>query len=388
MRILHTSDWHVGKRLGRFDRIDEHRAALAEVGDVAAAEGADLVVVSGDLFDRPIPPVDALQTVLAALVRLTGDGVRPVVAVAGNHDSPEFLEAIAPFLAGAGIHLIGRVRAPDQGGVLDLETNGGRALVAGFPFLREGRVVDFMAATDDWYGVYAERVRRLCAAYSDHLLAAAGTDAVTLLVAHFMVTGARIRTGAPRGERELHIGEAYSAAENAVPPGLSYVAMGHIHAPQPVPGANVPAEYAGSLLQLDFGEAGEEKRVVIVDAEPGRRAAVRSRPLTAGRRLVQAAGAWDDLVAREDLRDAYVDLTVRTEGPDPGLGDRARETFPYLVKVRAEYDRPEGDQPLRAGRPWAELYAEYHERARGTPAPAPLLAAFSEVLEEVQHASA
>ncbi len=387
MRILHTSDWHVGKRLGRFDRMAEHRAVLAEVGDIGEAEAADLVVVSGDLFDRPIPPVDALQAVLAALVRLTRGGRVPVVAVAGNHDSPEFLEAIAPFLAPANIHLIGNVKAPDRGGVLDLETPGGRALVAGFPFLREGRVVDFMADADQWYGAYAERVRKLCTAYSDHLVAQAGTDAVTLLVAHFMVTGARIRTAAPRGERELHIGEAYAAAENAVPPGLGYVAMGHIHAPQPVPGANVPAEYAGSLLQLDFGEAGEEKRVALVEAAPGRRATIRSVPLTAGRRLVQASGTWDDLVARDDLADAYLDLAVRTDGPDPGLGDRAREAFPFLVKVRAEYDRPEGDQPRRTGRPWPELYAEYHERERGVLPPDDLLAAFREVEAEVQHAA-
>ncbi len=388
MRILHTSDWHVGKKLGRFDRMDEYQAALAEVAAIADQEAADLVLVSGDLFDRPLPPIDALQAVFTALVALSGGGRRPVVAVAGNHDSPDFLEALAPFLAPANIHLIGHIKAPGDGGVLDLATPGGRALVAGFPFLREGRVVDFMAATGDWYQDYAHRVRRICEEYAAYLGEAAGQEAVTLLVAHFMVTGARVRTGAPRGERELHLGEAYTASEEAVPAGLGYVAMGHIHAPQPVPHANVPAHYAGSLLQLDFGEAGEEKRVVVVEVEPGRPAAVRSVPLTAGRRLVQATGTWDELVSRSDLADAYLDLTVHTNGPDPGLGDRAQQAFPHLVKVRAEYPRDESERPARAGRPWDELYAEYHTQAHGGPPADELAAAFRSVLEEVAAAPA
>ena len=134
------------------------------------------------------------------------------------------------------------------------------------------------------------------------------------------VMGRGKSSGAPRGERELHMGAAYTAAEDAVPPSVGYVAMGHVHAPQPVPHANVPAEYAGSLLQLDFGEAGEDKRAVIVDIDPPAPAVVRSVPLRAGRPLVQASGTWDEIVARDDLDECYLDLTVLAEGPDAGLG--------------------------------------------------------------------
>ncbi len=204
-----------------------------------------------------------------------------------------------------------------------------------------------------------------------------------------MVTGARIGGhGAPRGERELHMGEAYAVGEGAIPASLGYVAMGHIHAPQPVPGANVPAEYAGSLLELDFGEAGEEKRVVIVDVEPGRPATVTSRPLNARRRLVQASGTWEELAARADLDDAYLDLSVTTDGPEPGLGALAVERFPdYLVKVAAIYERPEQEESPRSQLPWDEVYAEYYERERGEPASDELLAAFREVADEVAHAA-
>ena len=387
MRILHTSDWHIGKRLGRHSRAEDYEAVLGEVADIAEREQVDLVVVSGDVFDRPMPPVDALQLGLSTLVSLTSGGERPVVAVAGNHDSGDLFEALAPFLVGTGIHLVGHIKRPDDGGVLHIDTDAGKALVACFPFLREGRVVEFMSEAGGWYGQYAERVRRISDAYAEHLTEESAGRAVTLMVAHFMVTGARIGGhGVPRGERELHIGQAYAAAESSIPPTLSYVAMGHIHAPQPVPGANVPAEYAGSLLELDFGEAGEEKRVVIVEAEPGRPARVAGIPLTSGRRLARAKGTWDDLVARTDLTDRYLDLTVLTDGPDQGLADRAREQFPHLVKVRSEYERPESPRPSRGERPLDQLYAEYHADAHGAQPDDALIGAFREVLDEVVHA--
>jgi exonuclease SbcD len=233
------------------------------------------VLHSGDLFDRPVPPVEALRLGLLGLVHLADGGRRPVVVVAGNHDSPELFETLGPFLAPFGVHLIGRIRPPDDGGVISLATGSGTAHVACFPFLRSAQVVDFMATTDSWYGVYADRVRKVSESYAAALLAAAQPGDATFLVGHFMVGGVKVDTAAPRGERDLHIGQAYAATEAAVPATLDYVALGHIHAPQAVPGALVPAEYAGSLLQLDFGEAGEAKRVVIVETSPGAPATVR-----------------------------------------------------------------------------------------------------------------
>ncbi len=387
MRILHTSDWHVGKRLGRWDRMEEHAAVIDEVVGTAAAQEADLVLHSGDLFDRPLPPVDALRLVLQALVRLAAGGRRPVVVVAGNHDSPALFEALAPLLVGFGVHLVGRIKAPDDGGVVSLDTEGGRAHVACLPFLRAAQTVDFTERADRWYGAYADRLRRITETYASAVGRLVSDGGVGLLVGHWMVGGVAVNTAAPRGERELHLGEAYAATGASVPTGMDYVALGHIHAPQPVPGARVPAEYAGSLLQLDFGEAGEDKRVVIVDAEPGVPAVVRSVPVTSGRRLVQAAGPWDELAARDDLDEAYLDLKVETEGPAPGLMDEARERFRYVVKVTARYDRPDRPAVTAANRPLGELYAEYHEVTHGTPAPPELVAAFRSLEEEVAGAS-
>ena len=386
MRLLHTSDWHVGKRLDRYDRMDEHAAVIDEVIAIADAEDVDLVVHSGDLFDRPAPPVEAMRLALDGLVRLARTGGRPVVVVAGNHDSPELFETLSRFLAPFGVHLVGRIKPPDDGGIVTVETGAGRALVACFPFLRAAQTVDFMAKVDSWYGTYADRVRRVTERYAEALAERSDGDA-TVLAAHFMVGGVKVRTGIPRGERDLHIGEAYAATEQSIPTAVDYVAMGHIHAPQPVPGAPVPAEYAGSLLQLDFGEAGEEKRVVIADIRPGVHTTVRSVPISAGRRLVRVSGPWPDIAARTDLEEAYLDLVVATDGPEPGLIDLARDRFQHVVKVRAEYERPEIEQRGAEGKALDELYIDFHAEAYGSEPAPELMDLFREIAEEAAGAA-
>jgi exonuclease SbcD len=165
------------------------------------------------------------------------------------------------------------------------------------------------------------------------------------------------------------------------------VALGHIHAPQPVPGARVPAQYAGSLLQLDFGEAGEVKRVVVVDTSPEAPASIRSVPVTGGRPLIRVEGTWEEIAQRDDLDDAFLDLVVRTEGPDPGLMDAARERFPNVVKVKAEYERSRDTRPSTAGRPLDDLYADYHREVHGEAAADDLMALFREISIEVADAS-
>jgi exonuclease SbcD len=388
VRVLHTSDWHVGKRIGRYDRADEYREVIDEVVAVADQETVDLVLHSGDLFDRPVPPIEAMDVAFSGLVALTDGGRRPVVVIAGNHDSAGFFEALAPFLRGQNIHLVGEIKRPDAGGVLDLETPGGRAVVSCFPFLREGRAFHVWDAVDDHYKQYADRLRGISEAYSAYAGELAAKDAVQFLVAHFLVGGVKVHGhGAPRGERALHMGEAYAATSEAIPPGPQYVALGHIHAPQPVPGSKVPAEYAGSLLELDFGEAGEQKRVVVVDVDPGLPATVRSVPLSGGRRLVRAKGDWQELLGRDDVHDSFLDLTVETAGPDPGLADRAREEFDYLVNVRADYPRAETESGARTGKSLDELYAAYYQDQEGVAPPAELLEAFREVMEEVGYAA-
>ncbi len=388
MKVLHTSDWHIGKKLGRYDRTDEHRAAIDEVVAIAEDQAVDLVLHSGDLFDRPLPPIEALNIAFDGLVGLSRGGERPVVVIAGNHDSPGFFDALAPFLRSVNVHLVGGIKRPDAGAVLELDTAAGPAVVSAFPFLRQGKSFEVWEPPEEHYKKYADRLRSISEAYSSYASKIAGTTAVTFLVAHFLVGGAKVHGhGAPRGERELHMGEAYAATAEAIPPGPQYVALGHIHAPQRVPGAKVPAEYAGSLLELDFGEAGEQKRVVVVEVEPGLPASVASVPLTAGRRLLRPRGPWDEILGMDGIHDSYLDLAVDTAGPDPGLAERAFDEFAYLVKVRAEYPKLEAEHQPPEHRTLAEHYRDYYVGVNEAEPSAELVGAFGAVLEEVAGAA-
>jgi exonuclease SbcD len=186
------------------------------------------------------------------------------------------------------------------------------------------------------------------------------------------------------------MGDAYAATAQAIPAGPLYVAMGHIHAPQKVPGSPVPAEYAGSLVALDFGEAGEQKRVVIVEASPGQLAVAKSVPITTGRPLVRITATWDAIEARVDeLTDSFVDLTVETSGTDSTLAERARLAFPFLARVRALRPATEHRERLtKGGRAWDELYGDYYRREHGEDPPEPLIALLRDVLEEAADATA
>ena len=125
MRVLHTADWHVGKKLGRVDRIDETRAVLDELVSIAEEEAPDLILVAGDLFDRALPPFASMGLVLTTLVRLAGSGA-PVVAVAGNHDSAELFKVLAPYLISYNITLVHKPIRPVEGGVINVTARDGK----------------------------------------------------------------------------------------------------------------------------------------------------------------------------------------------------------------------------------------------------------------------
>ncbi|MGH3650832.1 MAG: metallophosphoesterase family protein, partial [Acidimicrobiia bacterium] len=226
MKILHTSDWHVGRRIRGRDRSEEHRAVLAELVGLAEGHDVDLTVVAGDVFDTASPAPVAEQIVWRALLDLSE--VSPVLVVSGNHDNPARLDAVAPLLERAGITVVGAPRSPDDGGVLSLDTLG--VEVALLPFVSQRSIVkaeDIMGSDPDQHaGVYQERLRRVIG----HLTAGMTPDTVNLLVSHLTVYGAL----AGGGERTAHI-FGYAVPTSLFPGHLSYVALGHLHRQQKMP---------------------------------------------------------------------------------------------------------------------------------------------------------
>jgi DNA repair protein SbcD/Mre11 len=160
------------------------------------------------------------------------------------------------------------------------------------------------------------------------------------------------------GERTLTVGQIYGVTAQALPQ-VQYVALGHVHRPQRVPGCAVPARYAGSLLQLDFGETGHKKGVTIIEVAPGRPAEVREVPITAGRRLLDISGTMEELTAHRDSKDtAFLRVTLKCDGPRPGLADEVRERLPNAIEVKLDYPRSVADAPATLrGMPPREQFA-------------------------------
>lgn len=402
MRLLHTSDWHVGKAVRGRSRAEEHRAVLAEIAGVARAHDVDLVVVAGDLFDTAAPTAESERIVYRGLLDLASGG-RPVVVVAGNHDSAARLGAVAPLSAASGITVASSVRPPEDGGVVEVRAGGEVARLALLPFPSQRYVVtaDVLLAGDaaDAHAEYADRVVRIVRRLADGFRA----DTVNLVVAHLMVMGGTMGGG----ERGAHTVLDYWVPATAFPPSAQYVALGHLHRAQQLPGP-APLHYCGSPLQLDFGEAANDPVVNVVDVHPGRPAAVTAVPLTAGSRLRTVRGTLAAVLAAADGSSPSTEGTVAgglpgagpgdgsppwpdhlrvvlDEAPRAGLADEVRQRIPAAVEVALaprEVAAPRAAAPPdRLRRPPHDLVAEYlAEHGVDDPRLVPL---FDELVEEL-----
>ena len=357
MKLLHTSDWHVGKVLKGISRLEEQRAVLGGLVAVARREAVDVVLVAGDLYESAVPPPEAQALVWETLLALRDTGAA-VVAVAGNHDHAAQLDALRPLAAAAGITVVGRARRPDDGGVVDITTGGGeRVKVAAFPFLSQRSVVkaDQLMRDDaaQYAGTYAERCRRVL----ESLCAGFGSGTVNIVVAHGMVRG-----GLPGGgERDAQtVFEDYWIDPTAFPASAHYVALGHLHRTQQLPGG-APIWYSGSPIQVDFGEGGHEKHALLVEATAATPAKVEPVPLLGVRRLQTVEGTLAELRARAAGLTGDLLRVVVNEPARAGLADDVRELLPNTVDVRIAAPAAVGDErrPSRAGLSPHALFRAY-----------------------------
>ncbi len=385
MRFLHTADWHIGKTLRGRSRNEEFAAALDQVASIAREAKLDAVLVAGDIFDSPAPPPEAERLVYDFLARLMAEGI-PAVLIAGNHDHPKKLAALARLLEGLRIHIRPEVRRPDDGGVVGLQSRDGRheARIAVLPFVPERRVFDacaVMGDSKDWYEKYAEAIEQLLRALTAGLTPAT----VNLVLAHVLVSGAQFGSGV----RPLHLGAIYGLNAQQLPSNVQYIGLGHLHRPQEILAPSKTC-YAGSLIELDFGEKEQDKRVVIVEAEPGGAARLESVPLTAGRRLRDVAGNLDELqkLARS-VGDDYLRVTARVVAPLPGLSEQVKELFPNALAVTVEYPRETPATPstpgLRKLSP-EQLFGDYCRKRNGAEPSDELMGLFRRLHEEASQA--
>ncbi|HEY5013655.1 MAG TPA: exonuclease SbcCD subunit D [Acidimicrobiia bacterium] len=359
MKLLHTSDWHVGKLLKGASRLDEHRRVLSEIAGVARSEAVDVIVVAGDVYESAAPTPEAQGVALQAILELRDTGAK-VVVIAGNHDNPHQFEALRPVMAELDITMLGHPARADAGGVVEVTTSGGeRVCLALLPFCSQRYIVraaELMAGDAAQHaGDYAQRMRALLGALSGGF----SDDSVNVVVAHCMARGGRLGGG----ERDAQTVEPYWVSGTAFP-SAHYVALGHLHLTQEIPGA-APIWYSGSPIQVDFGEQGDAKHVLVVEATPTTPAKVREVSLASGVRLATAEGTFAELSARAgEFGDAYLRV-IAHEPARAGLADELRALLgERVVEVRLDTSAvsPEA-RPQRRGRSAHDLFAGYlHEQ--------------------------
>jgi exonuclease SbcD len=330
-RVFHTSDWHVGKSLRGVSRGTDHEAVLAEIVAQAREAKPDLIIHSGDVFDGLRPATADLRLALGALTEL--GGIASTVVLAGNHDSGALFEVFSMLLGhNSRVQFISKARRPAEGGIVEVEAaDGTRLRLAPVPFVHANRQVDWFGDPQRFMAVYAKRMQLINDILREGL--EDGFDPardVLLYAAHLHVTGAHLSGS----ERLVHVSETY-AAESASLPVVSYSALGHIHKPQQVSGHD--AYYVGSPLQLDYGEAGEEKSSIVVDVVPGRPAEVQRLPLAAGRALVELRGSIERIEARAaDVGNELIRVVVESKDPILDLADALAELFPQATLVEVD----------------------------------------------------
>ena len=325
MRLLHTADWHLGRSFHGEGLLDVQAQWLDWLVDVARDQRVDAILVAGDLYDRALPPVDAVRLAGDALCRLAA--IAPVVAIPGNHDSAARLAFGAGLLERAGLHL-----RTDPRACADPVLLGDTAIYA-LPYLEPDVVREGLGIEGRGHGpVLSEVMDRVRA---DRAQRRAGTRAVVM--AHAFVAGAE----ASESERDLAVGGAAS-----VPPqtfrGADYVALGHIHKPQRV-GRN--GRYAGSPLAFSFSEDTQVKSVTVVELgrDPELIACPVPRPLARLRGDLDALLADPALAAAEG---AWVQVTLTDPARPADAMERLRARFPHALVLQFD---PQGAAPGAEG---------------------------------------
>jgi exonuclease SbcD len=403
MRILHTSDWHLGKPLEQINRIEEQREFIHCLSKIVEEEQIDIVLISGDVYDTYNPPAVAEELFYDAVDMLNARGKRPVIVIAGNHDSPERLCAASALAYKNGIILLGypnsdpgiykinteNIKLVDSGlGWIELGISSCRqsAVILTLPYPSEARLEEVLSQDTD--------EKELQIAYSDkigNLFGKLGQkfrkDTINLVMSHLFLMGGRESDS----ERTLQVGGALTVNPTMLPSNAHFAALGHLHRPQSIRNASCPAFYSGSPLAYSFSEADYSKAVYIIDATPGKEADIKEVFLDCGKPLrrweakegIMQAIEWCE-IGRD--KNAWVDLEILTDRPLAiEEQKKLRQLHPGIINIRPKF-KSEGEEEVsfenRENRKIDELFKEFYKTRMGVEISEELMSTFLDVLND------
>lgn len=347
MKLLHIADLHLGKRVCEYPMLEDQRAILREIGELALLERPDAILVAGDVYDRPVPPQEAVTLLSDFLCRMAGAQI-PVFLIAGNHDSAERLEFCAQLLRAGGVHIIGECRGAAESTVLEKE--GERVAIHAISHARPVALRPFLG---EEISTSEQALRAMI-------------DKIDFSVAeHHLLLAHVFATGAETSESEQVVVGTVDAVPLSVFEPFDYVALGHLHRPQTL-GEKV--RYAGSPLAYSFSEITEPKSVSVIEIE--KKVHIRTLPLHPKHEMREVRGMLSELLAMPYSED-YVRAVVTDEDVPPDARVTLQTVFPNLMRFAVQNSRSTHEEDVDPAqsvslRDPLELFAEFYEQQNGT----------------------
>ena len=387
MKIIHTADWHIGQRLHERSRLDEHEQFLDWLLETIQERKVDLLLVSGDIFDTSLPSAEATNLYYRFLYRLFNETDAYTVITAGNHDSARHLEAPREFLKMGRIHVVG-LTAEAHACVFSFPPDDPQVTVAAVPYLSETELPYLSYETEI---EKSERYReRLKSFYAD-CVACMPAELPKILMGHLFVQGGRETDS----ERNIQIGGATAIHASDFPDGVDYVALGHLHRPQTITGADSSIRYSGSPIPLRFNEANYSKQIYLLELlDDGSLVRDEGIEIPVFKALCTVEGdeksiLWEAGTGTWDGK--YIQVKLKLNQPTVGIGDKIRQAFSERggEVLSVEIEVPEAKQgppiPLEEMERPEKIFEQFYKaKFEGESPDATLTQTFSELVQMVE----
>lgn len=385
MRILHTGDWHLGKNLEGQSRMDEQEEFLKDFVNIVEENNIDLVIIAGDVYDTSNPPARAEKMFYDTLKRISRNGERLTLVISGNHDNPERLVAAGPLAMDHGIIMVGTPKTVVQPGsygkhrliesgegFIEIEVNGERAVILTIPYPSEKRLNEIlysgMESEEEKLMSYSDRIHELFHTLEGHYR----EDTINLVVSHLFAMGSE-ESGS---ERSIQLGGSYIVNGSCFPESAQYIALGHVHKPQIVPGTNKRARYSGSPLHYNKKEISFKNKCFIVDVKAGEDSLIEEVEIKVYKPIEvwKCNGVEEAILKCEENKDrnCWVYLEISTdryinEDEIKKMKTLKRDILEIMPKIIGVEEEDENARSL-SEKSFEEIFKDFYKRERGVDA--------------------
>lgn len=345
MKILHTSDWHLGHRLLEQSQMEEQTLFLNWLLDYIALNGVDVLLVSGDIFDVGVPSAQAQKLYYDFLIRLHNTSCKEVIITGGNHDAPSTLNAPKELLNAFSIRVVGKATENLEDEVFKISANGDEVIVAAIPYLRDQDIRRAVASesADEINNRYKTALINHFAEVAEYCEIIKTTKTPIIAMGHLFAIGGKTSDS----EQSIYVGNLGDIGAKDFPESFNYVALGHLHRAQTV-GGNVHIRYSGSPYVLSFSEVGQEKKVVEITT--GEASKITEVTVPAFRKIIQIEGSVENCKAKLESLDKennpltpWVEVILNNENEAAvgykEINDFATGIQPEVLKITVKDER-------------------------------------------------